>query len=181
VIPSSRFLSAALLEPIDFDAARVVVELGPGTGAITAEILRRLRPDARLIAVERNHRFVSHLKRCEDPRLILVHGSAESLRSQLSSHGIRSREVHAIVSSLGLTAMPPKQRDSILRQARACLSPAGTMTQYQYITSFAGQGDGARLSLHKFRAGEFLQNYFQDVTVRRIYLNFPPARVFACR
>ena len=58
IIPSSRFLIKQLLEPIDWDKARVIVEYGPGVGGITAEILRRMRPDARLIAIEMNPDFV---------------------------------------------------------------------------------------------------------------------------
>ena len=51
IIPSSRFLIKQLLEPIDWDKARVIVEYGPGGGGSTAEILRRMRPDARLVAI----------------------------------------------------------------------------------------------------------------------------------
>jgi len=109
-----------------------------------------------------------------------VNASAEGLQSVISTHGIRLHQVDAIVSSLGLTTMSPKQRASILRQARACLSPQGTMTQYQYLTSFVNY-DIARLTLRRFRAKEFLQSYFQDVSVRQVLLNLPPARVFACR
>lgn len=171
VFPSSRFLSAALLEPIDFGTARIVIELGPGTGAITAEILRRLRPDACLYAVENNRHFIRHLGCCKDPRLTLVNASAEDLQSVISAHSIRLHQVDAIVSSLGLTTMSPKLRARILRQACACLAPGGTMTQYQYVTS----------RLRRFRAQEFLEDYFQDVSVRRVLFNLPPARVFACR
>ena len=63
IIPSSRFLIKQLLQPIDWDKARVIVEYGPGVGGITAEILRRMRPDAKLVAIEMNGDFVSFLGR----------------------------------------------------------------------------------------------------------------------
>ena len=44
IIPSSRFLVNQVLEPIDWERARVIVEYGPGVGTITAEILRRMHP-----------------------------------------------------------------------------------------------------------------------------------------
>src|SRR5215469_5248175 len=73
IIPSSRFLIKQLLEPIDWDKARVIVEYGPGVGGITAEILRRMRPDARLVAIEMNSDFVRFLKRSlVDPRIEVV-------------------------------------------------------------------------------------------------------------
>src|SRR6201994_2825512 len=77
IIPSSRFLIKQILEPIDWDKARVIVEYGPGVGGITAEILRRVRPDAKLIAIEMNPDFVNFLKRSlVDPRIEVVQASA---------------------------------------------------------------------------------------------------------
>src|ERR1700692_749825 len=58
IVPSSRFLIKQLLEPVDWAQARVIVEYGPGVGSITTEILRRMRPDASLIAIETNPEFV---------------------------------------------------------------------------------------------------------------------------
>ena len=61
IVPSSRFLIRELLNPVDWSRARVIVEYGPGVGVITAEVLRRMRPDALLIAIEMNPDFVSYL------------------------------------------------------------------------------------------------------------------------
>src|ERR1051325_4439460 len=67
VFPSSRYLATALLDPIDFRRMRTVLELGPGTGAVTGEILKRLRPDAKLFAIDINPSFIDHLSRaCKD-------------------------------------------------------------------------------------------------------------------
>src|SRR5258708_30502229 len=78
IVPSSRFLIKQLLEPIDWAQARVIVEYGPGVGGITAEILRRMRPDASLIAIEINPEFVSFLRSPpEDELLHVVHASAK--------------------------------------------------------------------------------------------------------
>src|SRR5688500_3141626 len=87
IIPCSRFLIRELLEPVDWTRARVVVEYGPGIGNVTREILRRMRPDAKLIAIEMNSEFVSYLRtHFVDNRLQVVRGSAadvaEILRSQ---------------------------------------------------------------------------------------------------
>src|SRR5687767_10748196 len=57
IVPSSRFLIRKLLRPIDWSRARVIVEYGPGVGTITREALRRMRPDATLIAIETNDEF----------------------------------------------------------------------------------------------------------------------------
>src|SRR5205807_6885581 len=69
LLPSSRFLARALAAPLRRPAARVpaekprrVLEVGPGTGSVTRAILRYLRPDDRLDAVELNRRFVDRLQ-----------------------------------------------------------------------------------------------------------------------
>src|ERR1700753_3968329 len=52
--PSSPALSRATIKEIDWDTAKVVVELGAGTGPITDQIIRRLKPHTTFIAIERD-------------------------------------------------------------------------------------------------------------------------------
>ncbi len=176
MFPSSRHLANALTRPIDFRRARTVVELGPGTGAVTNEILKRLRPDAKLFAIDINPIFIDHLNAtCSDPRLIPLHGSATDLLDLLTPHNVGP--VDAVVSSLGLTGMEPRARMFIMRQIGACLASHGTMTQYQY----AGHFEIAKLKLGGFNEARFLRRFFADVSVGRVLLNLPPALVFTCR
>jgi phosphatidylethanolamine/phosphatidyl-N-methylethanolamine N-methyltransferase len=176
MFPSSRHLANALTRPIDFRRARTVVELGPGTGAVTNEILKRLRPDAKLFAIDINPIFIDHLSAtCSDPRLIPLHGSATDLLSLLPPHDVGP--VDAVVSSLGLTSMEPRARMFIMRQIGACLAAHGTMTQYQY----AGHFEIAKLKLGGFNEARFLRRFFAEVSVGRVLLNLPPALVFTCR
>jgi phospholipid N-methyltransferase len=84
VIPSSRFLVNDLLNQIRWEKARVIVEYGPGVGTITQEILKRMRPDAELVAIELNEEFVTFLRnKIADPRLHAVHASACEVRNVL--------------------------------------------------------------------------------------------------
>ncbi|MBI4483981.1 MAG: methyltransferase domain-containing protein [Acidobacteria bacterium] len=180
LFPSSRFLTAALLEPVDFHSARILVELGSGTGAVTREILRRLAPDGRLYALDINGSFIRHLRRSyRDPRLLPLRANAEDLQALLSRHGVR--HVHAIISSLGLTGMHPEQRTRIVGQAWACLVPGGVMTQYQYVHAIAGYPQLSKLRFHRFREGQFLRGLFREVGAQPVFLNLPPALVFTCR
>jgi len=157
-----------------------MVELGSGTGAITREILLRLRADARLYAIDSNPIFVAHLKRnCADRRLIPIHGVAETLSAELRSRGVA--EADAIVSSLGLTTMESPQRSRIVEQAHGCLRPDGILTQYQYLVSFAGQVDFKSARVQVFDERRFLTSYFRHVASETVLLNLPPARVFTCR
>jgi|SRR5581483_3930735 len=174
VVPSSRYLTAALCEHIDFHRARVLVEFGPGTGAVTNGILNRMRPDAVLFAIDMNPSFIDHLKRtCGDGRLRAVHGSAGDMDRIVGDAG----EVDAVVSSLGLTSMPQTLRTEIYGQVKDGLRPGGVLTQYQYLTSQAG----CKVRRSEFDEHRFLESYFDSVTFKWVFMNFPPACVFTCR
>ena len=112
IVPSSRHLVNAVLAPIDWHRARVIVEYGPGVGTFTAEILRRMRHDAR---VDR-HR--------DQPRIRAFHG--QHLRRQPAAHRARlrreravhtpadraaARQLHRVRNSAGQHAEEPAGRD----------------------------------------------------------------------
>ena len=63
VVPSSPYLARAMLRSIDFARATAIVEVGVGTGAMTHELLQRMRPDARLYALDINPRFIAFLRK----------------------------------------------------------------------------------------------------------------------
>src|SRR3954447_345394 len=58
MLPSSSFVVRQVLKQIDWKNARVIVEYGPGIGTFTKEILRRMHPEATLIALEVNPDFI---------------------------------------------------------------------------------------------------------------------------
>ena len=110
VMPSSRFLVDNLLKHVDWSAARLIVEYGPGVGTFTGEILRRMRPDAQLIAIELNDQFVEFLDaNYPDPRLHVVRGSAlevdtflrELARAEPTPSSRASRSAPSASSSAG--------------------------------------------------------------------------------
>jgi len=164
IVPSSRFLIRQLLEPINFHRARVIIEYGPGVGGITAELLKRMRSDATLIAIEMNPDFVSYLRRSmRDPRLQVVEGSAESVEEILRRFG----HTHAdyIISGIPFSTIPPAQRERILRKTCAALAPGGAFLVYQFTT----------------RVLEDLRRIFGYVARRFEPLNVLPAHLFICQ
>jgi len=89
IIPSSRFLVNQVLDPIDWDAAQVIVEYGPGVGTFTAEILRRMHSDATLLVIETNRDFVRFLRQSlPDERLHVVQDSAAQVQAILQRLGL---------------------------------------------------------------------------------------------
>ena len=180
LFPSSRFLASALLRPIDFDRARIIVELGMGTGAITTEILRRMAPGSVLFAIEVNPAFVAHVRsKVHDSRLVPISGRAERLGSILGQRGVRRAD--AIVSSLGLSSMAHDQRSSIVGQAAKHLGEHGVLTQFQYLPASGKPSWVRALGLKRFAEENFLREYFREVRSERVIWNLPPAKVYTCR
>ena len=164
IVPSSRFLIKELLQPIDWNQARVIVEYGPGVGVITAEILRRMRSDAVLIAIEMNPDFVTHLRSAlPDTRLEIVEDSAESVGEILArcGHG----KANYIISGIPFSTLSADVRERILRNTSEALAPGGAFLVFQFST----------------RVLEDLQRVFRYVRRKFEPLNVLPAHLFFCQ
>jgi len=176
IAPSSRYLTRAMLRPLATKNARVVIELGPGTGVMTRALLDLLPFDATLLAFEINPRFARHLgSTISDPRLVVIHARAEALQEELSRRGYR--HVDAILSSLAMGFMSDRQRHALLNEIGVCLKKKGIFTQYQYLHSLQLRGR----QLSKFDLSGLLWQYFRSVQRKIIWRNLPPAFVFTCR
>ena len=163
VIPSSRYLAEHLLRQIDWSGARVLVEYGPGIGNLTTQILDRMRPDARLVAIELSEDFVGYLARTiKDPRFTVVHGSAGDVRPILARLGLDQAD--CILSGLPYSTLPPRERDRILSETYEALAPGGSLLVYQFTG--AVERHLTRL-FGRVRKGFELRNIL-------------PARTFAC-
>jgi phospholipid N-methyltransferase len=163
VIPSSRFLIDAVLEPIDWARANVIVEYGPGVGTITGEILKRMRADAKLIIVEMNRELVRFLREAfNDARLVVVDGSAANVRGILAENGFQNAEY--IISGIPLGSMPMPVREHIVRETKAALAPGGAFIVYQFTSRVLPE----------------LQRVFEVVKRGREWLNVLPAHLFFC-
>lgn len=163
LIPSSRFLVGRLLGKIDWARARTIVEYGPGVGTITANILARMSPQARLIAFEMNRDFVGYLRRAfPDPRLHVVHGSAETVGRELDRLELEGADY--IISGIPYTTMPEQLRGRIMRESREALNPGGAVLVYQFTRAVL----------------PYLRTYFNQVYQDFEPFNILPARLFYC-
>lgn len=133
VWPSSDSLCERLMGLADWSQVRCVVEYGPGVGTITRHILRHLRDDGILIAIEKNPQFVEHLHErfgSDDRRLKIAHGSAADVRAILSQHGISAAD--CIVSGIPFSLIPAREVQLILQSTRESLSRQGKLLIYQF-------------------------------------------------
>jgi phospholipid N-methyltransferase len=164
IVPSSRFLIRQLLQPVDWSQARVIVEYGPGVGVITAEVLRRMRPDAMLIAIETNPAFVSYLRESiKDERLHVVEASAESVDEILRRYG--QSNASYVISGIPFSTIPAPVRERILLKTCEVLKPGGSFLVYQFST----------------RVLQDLQRIFRYVRRQFEPLNVLPAHLFFCQ
>lgn len=132
--PSSPFLVRRLLRDIDWSQVRCVVEYGPGVGTITSALLRRMHPDARLLVIEMNREFCEFMRtHIEDPRLRVIHGSAEDVLKALAEAGLDAADL--IVSGIPFSTMPKAVRGRVLDATATALAAEGQFLVYQYTRS----------------------------------------------
>ena len=163
VVPSSPFLVKDLMNQVDWERARVLVEYGPGVGTITREILKRMRPDATLVVVELNDDFVEYLgDNLRDPRLQVVHGSAAHIRRILGELNLAPADY--IISSIPFSFMPDSLRIEILAESRQALKSQGSMLVFQYTRTVL----------------PYLKSCFSSVEQGFQLFNVLPARIFHC-
>src|SRR6185312_7041355 len=82
VMPSSKNLARTMAQFVDPNASGPIVELGPGTGAITNALIERGVDPAQLVLVEYNPGFCA-LLRDRYPQAKVVQGDAYRLRDTL--------------------------------------------------------------------------------------------------
>lgn len=163
VIPSSRFLERRIIETGDVAHAKVVVELGPGTGGTTRAILEALPPEGRLLAIEIDPKFADRLRREADPRLLVYTGSAADIQTALDAYGLPGADV--VFSGIPFSTMPRELGLSILESVWASLAPGGRFVAYQFRDRVAVLG----------------RKLFGRPEVEMEVLNIPPTRVFHWR
>ncbi|MBV9529661.1 MAG: methyltransferase [Bradyrhizobium sp.] len=163
VTPSGRLLARTMAQYVDCESFSPVIELGPGTGAITSALIDHGIDQKRLVLVEYNPGFCA-LLRDRYPQAKVVHGDAYRLRDTLFN--VLGAPATAIVSGLPLVTKPMLTRLKLVRDAFAMLLPGAPFVQFTYSVvppipkSLPGVSTEAS---------------------ERIWMNLPPARVWVYR
>jgi phospholipid N-methyltransferase len=158
LLPSSKSASAAIVAGLDFSSIDEVVELGPGTGVVTAEILKRCRSTTRLMLIEIEKSYVPVLRKRFRDRVIVDSGSAHRLDAILAMHGMEKPDL--IVSALPF--LPKEDRA-------------------EFIESIKRQtAEGAIFRMFT-RVPPLMRRIYRDLPMRKIALvprNLPPMWVY---
>ncbi|GAA1706398.1 class I SAM-dependent methyltransferase [Fodinicola feengrottensis] len=169
--PTGEASSAALAQVVPGSGDPVVVELGPGTGAVSDVISRRLGGRGRHVAVEIDPTLVAHLRTAK-PDLEVLLGDAADLGKLLADAGVGA--VDAVVSALPWTLFPAALQTQVVRQIAGVLSPGGAFSTIAYLSGVMmprGQ---------RFRRQ--LRHAFDEVVVTStVWRNLPPALTYVCR
>jgi len=184
VAPSSMFLARGIAKnlPPDIHDDYRVLEVGPGTGSITAEIVKRMNGRGRLDLYEISPAF------CELLRQKVLHESAfQHMQKRIEIHegDVRSLppqpRFDAIVSGLPFSCFQPDEVQGFLEHFRALLRPKGALIWFEYVaireiqSPFVGKTRRAQLKGIAAVTSKFINAH--QHTQQIIPLNLPPARI----
>jgi phosphatidylethanolamine/phosphatidyl-N-methylethanolamine N-methyltransferase len=163
VMPSSKLLARTMAQYVDVESKGPVIELGPGTGAITNALLEHGVDQKRLVLVEYNPGFCA-LLRDRYPQAKVVQGDAYALRDSLGE--VLDAPASAVVSGLPLVTKPMLTRLKLMRDAFLALAPGAPFVQFTYSVA---------PPIPKSLPGVSTE------ASERIWMNLPPARVWVYR
>jgi phosphatidylethanolamine/phosphatidyl-N-methylethanolamine N-methyltransferase len=163
VMPSGKPLARTMAKCVDPETEGPVIELGPGTGAVTAALVEQGIDPSRLVLVEFNPTFC-RLLRTRYPEATVVQGDAYGIKRLLAN--LLRQPAAAVVSGLPLFTKPLKFRLRLLADAFTLLAPGAPFVQFTYamVSPIPRAYSGAHT-----QASE------------RIWLNIPPAQVWIYR
>ena len=134
-----------------------VVEYGPGDGVMTKAILKYLRPQGRLVAIESDPEFVKILREIGGPRVEIIEGNVEEV---ISHESWSIKDADLVLSSIPFSFLTFLERDRVVAKTYEMLRPHGScIVFHQYSTLIK----------------ETLEKHFGTVTAE-----FEPRNVFPC-
>lgn len=164
VTPSGRVLARTMASYVDPAATGPVIELGPGTGPVTEALVDHGVAPGRLVLVEFNPNFC-RLLRTRYPEATVVQGDAYSLKRLLEN--LIRQPASAVVSGLPLLTKPLRTRLRLISDVFSLMQRDAPFIQFTYSMTTPPIPKG--LARVETEASD------------RIWLNFPPARVWVYR
>ena len=105
-----------------------ILELGPGTGVFTRELLARGVKSRDLLLIEHAEEFIDALG-TQFPGASITHANASDLAKIVDSQAPR---FGAVISGLPLRAMAPSMIEAIISAAFAHMAPGAALYQFTY-------------------------------------------------
>ncbi len=171
IVPDSKRCIDVMLRYVPFESAKVIVEFGAASGAVTREIVRRKKHDTAFYSFEKNVVFFNRLNESiAGENVFLVNANVfESAAILMGEHGIDLHGADCIVSTLPCSNIDVNR---LLRQSVfPLLTGGGLFVQYVHVVSiFKG-----------FHLERILSPYFNQIIPVLVIGNIPPAIIYNCR
>ena len=185
--PSSRYLGRALARYVGKSPSpQRILEVGPGTGAVTAQLVRSLRDGDQLDLIELNDEFVRHLQRrfAHEPGFIEVAPRCRVLHQALED--VQYDEPYdLVISGLPLNNFSVAVVEQILAALKRLVRPGGTLSFFEYVAIRRARAVvSSRHERDRLQGiGHALAKVLVPYEVRRDYVlpNLPPACVHHVR
>jgi phospholipid N-methyltransferase len=188
ILPSGRRLSKGLCRYVaeSNGGPRQILEVGPGTGPATAELVRLLGDQDHLRIVEINDAFVNFLRhRFEhEPDFQRVADRCEIVHDRLENLP-HDTQYDLIISGLPLNNFSTELVESLLSCFDRLLKPGGVVSFFEYIAirrakaAVSGSADRKRLQAIAQLIDGFLSG--REIHRDAVLLNMPPAWVHHVR
>lgn len=128
--PSSRNLALAIASFVDIpEKDEYIVELGGGTGRLTAAILARGIPGSQLIVLEMQPSLAKFLKK-NFPTITVIKGNAADLVNLLPPNVIG--KIKTIVSGIPMVNLRFQDQQSIVSACKNAMKCDGALLQFTY-------------------------------------------------
>lgn len=133
ISPSSQSLAKAMTCDLIVRPDEAIVELGPGTGAVTAQIRQIIPESGNYLGVEREPIFVQMLRQ-RFPELKIVNGLAERAGEMYKENGLKRPK--AIISCVPSSTQSRKTLDSIIGVLDQIMVHGSVFRTFQYVHAF---------------------------------------------
>ena len=180
IAPSGRALANALCKPLrDRPGPRRILEIGPGTGAVTEHIVSRLQPGDELDLVEINEAFADGLRRRLATRW--QQAAAQTRVHHASLDAFDGGPYDIVISGLPFNNFPTELVTQLLDRSLDLLTDDGMLSFFEYLyvrplrSRLGRRPDRLRLTRIDRRLARRYNSH--DGTLDRVLVNIPPACV----
>jgi phosphatidylethanolamine/phosphatidyl-N-methylethanolamine N-methyltransferase len=162
IAPSSSFLARKMVSRSKIKNAKTIIELGPGTGAITKEILKKMPKGAALWTFEINQEFVVHLQK-KYPKANHIQANISSLEKLVEKNNIG--RIDSIISGIPFVSLDKKDCEKIFSEISSIMNETTNLVLFTYSTT-------------KFKS---FFSWFEKIDVSYVPINLPPAYVLTLK
>lgn len=167
--PSSKKLSSVMIKSLDLNQAKSIIEIGPGTGIFTKDILKYKHQNTSFFTIEMNSKMAIKLGQ-KFENLDIEIGNARNILSFLSQR--QMTEVDIVISGIPWSLLKPFEQDRLLLAIYKSLKNNGYFATFAYILPTPAS--------IRFRRRIF--DIFKEIKISKIvWKNIPPAVVYFCK